>query len=217
MLPNDWNIKLRGEIKTRYFRDLKTFLLEEYSLYEVYPKWPDVFRALALTPFQKTRVVILGQDPYHSENQANGLAFSVNAGCAYPPSLQNIFKELKSDVGVEATSGGLSTWASQGVLLLNVCLTVRHGSPGSHFNQGWEMFTGKIINLLSLRKDPPIFVLWGRKAQQAFKKYATQRIALPNIKAPHPSPYSARTGFFGSQPFSKINEMLETPIDWRTV
>ena len=177
----------------------------------------DIFNAFHLTPLSQTKVCIIGQDPYHGPGQAHGLAFSVKPGGAIPPSLLNIYKELEADLGCPIPSHGcLTTWAKQGVLLLNAVLTVRSGEAGSHRNAGWEIFTSRIIEILNVRAEPVIFILWGRDAQN--KKALISNSQHPIIASPHPSPLSAHRGFFGSRPFSRANELLKTqgtdPIDW---
>jgi uracil-DNA glycosylase len=199
---------------------LKTDLLlkEAYKQDDIYPPKDIVFRALQLTPFEKTKVVILGQDPYHGEGEANGLAFSVNNGIKIPPSLRNIFKELQNDLGYSPpTSGDLTAWAKQGVLLLNSVLTVKKDFPASHRNLGWQKYTDSLISELSSKKENLVYILWG--------KYAQEKITLIDgskhmvIQSPHPSPFSANRGFFGSKPFSKTNTYLKSKgiseIDWR--
>ena len=184
----------------------------------VYPTVDEMFRAFALTAPSDVRVVILGQDPYHSEGQANGLCFSVANGIKIPPSLRNIYKELETDCGIApSSSGDLSRWAQQGVLLLNATLTVRHDGAGTHQGHGWEVFTDAVIHTLGSLKSPIVFVLWG-----AFARKKRSLITQPQhtiIESAHPSPLSARTGFFGSKPFSQINQALQTngsaPIDWQ--
>lgn len=189
---------------------------------KIYPPKDQVYRAVDLCPLEKAKVIIIGQDPYHRPNQANGLAFSVNKETPLPPSLKNIFKELKNDLGIECSHGDLSRWAKQGVLLLNTVLTVEEGKPGSHYNLGWEKFTDGLIRALNERPvtDPSkalIFVLWGKKAQDK-KKYIDNPPHYV-LEAPHPSPFSANNGFFGCRHFSKINDILlkmgKRPIDWR--
>ena len=177
----------------------------------------DIFNAFHLTPLSQTKVCIIGQDPYHGPGQAHGLAFSVKPGVAIPPSLLNIYKELEADLGCPIPSHGcLTTWAKQGVLLLNAVLTVRGGEAGSHRNAGWEIFTSRIIEILNVRAEPVIFILWGRDAQN--KKALISNSQHPIIASPHPSPLSVHRGFFGSRPFSRANELLKTqgtdPIDW---
>jgi uracil-DNA glycosylase len=197
---------------------LQDFIATERQLMNVYPTVDEMFRAFALTAPSDVRVVILGQDPYHSEGQANGLCFSVANGIKIPPSLRNIYKELETDCGIApSSSGDLSRWAQQGVLLLNATLTVRHDGAGTHQGHGWEVFTDAVIHTLGSLKSPIVFVLWG-----AFARKKRSLITQPQhtiIESAHPSPLSARTGFFGSKPFSQINQALQTngsaPIDWQ--
>lgn len=214
-----WKNALLPEFAAPYMSSLRKFLGQETAQGKViYPKGPDVFSALNLTPLAEVKVVILGQDPYHGHGQAHGLSFSVKEGVRLPPSLRNIFKELGEDVGVEAPKcGDLTHWAGQGVLLLNSVLTVEDGKAASHRNKGWELFTDKIIQLLSERNDPIIFILWG-----AFAQSKIPMIRVPPhfiLKSVHPSPLSAYNGFFGSKPFSKTNEILKAlgkkEIDWQ--
>lgn len=221
-MEKSWHSQLADEIAKDYVTDLKKFLAKEKTDgYEVYPPEPLVFHAFAKTPWEKVRVVIVGQDPYHGPGQAHGLSFSVPSGVRLPPSLQNIFKELNSDLGVPSpTHGCLSSWADQGVLLLNASLTVRKGEPQSHAGKGWERFTDAVVVKIAERKDPVVFVLWGKFAQEKCLKLlpgvADHHLVL---KAAHPSPYSASNGFFGCRHFSKINEALirfgKQPIDWK--
>ena len=215
---NDWDSLLAEEFSKDYFLKLKAFLEDEYKNNTVYPAPDDVFSALKLTSYADTKVVILGQDPYHGEGQAHGLAFSVKPGIAPPPSLVNIFKELKADCNTEIPNNGyLVPWAKQGVLLLNSSLTVRAGEPNSHSRKGWEIFTDRIIMLLNKRKKPLVFVLWGKNALE--KEEICGNVSHMILRAPHPSPLSASRGFFGCKHFSKINVLLETmgetPIDWQ--
>ena len=211
-----WLNALKGEFSKDYFLKLKAFLSAEKSQYKLFPAGSQIFEAFNLTPYNKVKVVILGQDPYHGAGQAHGLSFSVPDGVKPPPSLVNIFKELKTDIGLEIPkTGNLTPWAKQGVLLLNATLTVREGQAGSHQNKGWELFTDAVIKKLSDEKTGLIFLLWGN--------YAKQKGALIDAKkhhvliSPHPSPL-ARGGFFGNKHFSKTNEILEkegkTPINW---
>ena len=210
-LPDDWNEVLHAELSKPYFQELQRFLLAERSHGPVYPPAADVFTAFAHTPYASTRVVILGQDPYHGEGQAQGLAFSVRPDVALPPSLGNIFKELKTDVGVEpGPDGSLLGWADQGVLLLNTVLTVRKSEPGSHQKRGWETFTDAVLRALAKKPHPVIFVLWGKHAQ---KKTTLLEPRHHVLAAPHPSPLSAHAGFFGSRPFSRVNAVLRTQGD----
>lgn len=217
VLKNDWATLLDEEFTKPYYQEIRQILKKEYAEQTIYPNMYDVFNALHYTPFSKTKVVILGQDPYHGPGQAHGLSFSVQKGVTVPPSLKNIYKELQDDLGFSIPShGDLSKWAKQGVLLLNTVLTVRHKQPNSHKGIGWEQFTDSVINKLNERDTPVIFVLWGRHAQ-AKKVLITNKHYM--IESPHPSPFSANRGFFGSKPFSKINHILESlgqePIDWK--
>jgi uracil-DNA glycosylase len=212
-----WNEKLRQEFQKQYFADLTEFVRSEYQTQTVYPPGKDIFRAFDTCGFEETRVVIIGQDPYHGPGQANGLCFSVADGVRSPPSLQNIFKEIQSDLGKPIpASGNLERWARQGVLLLNATLTVRASSPGSHQNKGWENFTDAVIQELSLRREHIVFMLWGSYAQK--KGAMIDRAKHLVLQSPHPSPFSAHSGFFGNKHFSKANEYLMKngiqPIDW---
>jgi uracil-DNA glycosylase len=206
-MENDWYERLQDHLTADYFNHLQTFVHNERLDHEVYPTPENVFAALNATTFNDTRVVVLGQDPYHGPGQAHGLCFSVQRNIAIPPSLANIFTELEDDIGVSRpTHGCLTQWAQQGVLLLNTTLTVRRGEPGSHRGKGWERFTDQIISLLDAKPEPVAFVLWGNHARR--KKIL---IASPQhivIEAPHPSPLSAHRGFFGSRPFSALNTFL---------
>lgn len=207
ILHNDWHDHLAAEFEKPYYLALREFLKEEYQSRTIYPNMYDIFNALHTTSYAQTKVVILGQDPYHGPNQAHGLSFSVKPGIQPPPSLQNIFKELKADLGFELPNHGcLLPWAEQGVLLLNTVLTVRAGSPNSHKGKGWEMFTQRIIEVLNERQEPIVFILWGRNAQEK-KPMITGRHHLI-LQSAHPSPFSANRGFFGSKPFSKANQFL---------
>lgn len=209
----DWADILKDEFQKPYMQNLQKFLKEERSKFEIYPPKQNTFTAFKLTQFANTKVIILGQDPYHGSNQAHGLSFSVQNGVKPPPSLMNIFKELSSDIGCGIpNSGNLSKWAEQGVLLLNTTLTVRKGKPASHAGNGWEEFTSRVIKTLSEDKDKVIFILWGKHAQN--KKHLIDQSKHKIIESAHPSPFSAHKGFFGSKPFSKVNEFLEIPIDW---
>lgn len=213
-----WQKHLAREFDEPYFSDLTTFVKREYTNALVYPPPKYMFRAFDLCPFEKTKVVILGQDPYHGTQQANGLAFAVEEKQTVPPSLQNIFKEIERDFGKSLvhTSGDLSRWAAQGVLLLNATLTVRAHSAGSHQGHGWERFTDAVISALSAERTHLVFMLWGNYAKQ--KGMHIDRSKHLVLEAPHPSPFSAASGFFGSGHFSKANEYLtahnETAIDW---
>ncbi|PKM59373.1 MAG: uracil-DNA glycosylase [Firmicutes bacterium HGW-Firmicutes-4] len=214
---NDWEQPIQQELKTEYYLNLRHFLIKEYQSRVVYPPMHDIFNAFHLTPLSQTKICIIGQDPYHGPGQAHGLSFSVKPGIAIPPSLLNIYKELEADLGCPIPNHGcLTAWAKQGVLLLNVVLTVRGGEAGSHRNAGWEIFTSRIIERLNNRAEPVIFILWGRDAQN--KKVLITNPRHPIIASPHPSPLSAHRGFFGSRPFSTANDLLiaqgNTPIDW---
>ena len=214
-----WKSVLKGEFSKPYFKGLVGFLKTERDAGKViYPPGGRIFRAFDMTPYEKTKVVILGQDPYHGPGQANGLCFSVSPGIPPPPSLQNIFKEIRSDLGiaVRGDSGDLSHWAEQGVLLLNASLTVRANEPMSHSRIGWATFTDAVIKALSDRRQGLVFMLWGRFAQEKASWVDPLRHLL--LKAPHPSPLSADKGFFGCRHFSKANEWLVSkgldPVDW---
>ena len=216
-LNTSWNKFLKKEFEKDYFKKLSEFIEIERKKQIVFPPLELTFAALNTTSQEKVKVVILGQDPYHNHNQANGLSFSVKNGVTIPPSLKNIFKELKSDMGYKIpTSGNLELWAKQGVLLLNATLTVRAHKPGSHQKKGWEIFTDKIISLISEKHEHIVFILWGNFAQQKVKLIDEKKHFI--IKSVHPSPFSARNGFFGSKPFSKCNEYLTSVnkenIDW---
>ena len=218
ILKNNWNNLLKDEFEKDYYTDLHNFLVKEYKTKTIYPNMYDIFNALHYTDYDKVKIVILGQDPYHGPKQAHGLSFSVLPGVPAPPSLKNIFKELNSDLGCYIPNNGyLKSWADQGVLLLNTVLTVRAGTPNSHKNKGWETFTDKVISVLNEREDPVIFILWGNNAI-AKKKLITNKNHFI-LQSVHPSPLSASRGFFGSKPFSKANEILKsigkTPIDWQ--
>ncbi len=208
-----WKKVLKGEFDKDYFVKLTEFVRSQYQKSTVYPPPKSIFRAFELTPFNSVKVVILGQDPYHGAGEANGLAFAVEPGIRLPPSLQNIYKELKSDLGVV---GDINEWAKQGVLLLNATLTVQANSPASHQNKGWENFTDAVIKTLSDQKEHLVFILWGAYAQKKGVVIDAEKHLV--IKSPHPSPFSAHTGFIGSRPFSKCNNYLslfgEDPINW---
>lgn len=218
IFKNDWATYLNLELTEPYYIKLREFLINEYKTRTIFPSMHDIFNALHYTSYQNTKVVILGQDPYHGPRQAHGLSFSVQPGVEAPPSLLNIFKELHTDVGCTIPNNGcLVPWAEQGVLLLNAVLTVRERQANSHQGLGWEEFTDKVISLLNERTEPLVFILWGKPAQK--KK---TMITNPNhlvIESPHPSPLSAHRGFFGSKPFSKTNEFLiknnNQPINWQ--
>ncbi len=216
-MTTDWNPLLRGEFEKPYWHELQRFVADERARVTVYPQHDEVFAALHHTPFASVKVVILGQDPYHGPGQAHGLCFSVRQGVATPPSLQNIFKELRDDLGVAIPAhGNLIAWARQGVLLLNTTLTVRAGSAGSHHGKGWETFTDEVIRVTNTREFV-VFVLWGANARRKKQLIDTDRHAV--IESPHPSPLSAHNGFFASRPFSRINAALSNAglaeVDWR--
>ena len=212
-----WLETLGGEFSKSYMLELKKFLLEEKKHYTIYPKGSDMFNAYNTTPFDEVKVVILGQDPYHGANQAHGLCFSVQNGMPFPPSLQNIFKELVDDIGCEyPKTSELTPWAKQGVFLINAVLSVRAGEANSHKNKGWEQFTDTTIKAINEQKEGVVFILWGRPAQQKAKLIDSSKHLI--IKSPHPSPLSAFRGFFGSKPFSRANQYLiakgKIPIQW---
>jgi uracil-DNA glycosylase len=216
-LPEDWRAILADELNKPYFHRLQEFLAEERRRYTVFPPEPDLFNALKLTPYARTDVLLLGQDPYHDDGQAHGLCFSVRPGIKPPPSLVNIFKELRDDLGCSIPRHGcLAAWAEQGVLMLNAVLTVRAHEPNSHRERGWETFTDAIIRAVAARPSPVVFVLWGASAQKKAKLIDASRHAV--LTAAHPSPLSAKK-FFGSRPFSAINAALRSvgkpPIDWQ--
>ncbi len=217
MTTTDWNPILRGEFAKPYWRELQEFVHGERSTSEVYPPHDEVFAALHLTPYAAVKVLILGQDPYHGPGQAHGLCFSVRPGVPAPPSLVNIYAELETDLGIPpADHGHLTHWATQGVLLLNTTLTVRARKAGSHQKRGWETFTDEVIKAVSAKPERVVFVLWGAAAGRKRELIDTSRHAI--VQSPHPSPLSANRGFFGSRPFSRINELLaeagREPIDW---
>ncbi|QHS22521.1 uracil-DNA glycosylase [Virgibacillus sp. MSP4-1] len=218
ILQNDWNDYLSGEFEKHYYQQLREFLKQEYTSATVFPDMHDIFNAFHYTPYQNTKVVILGQDPYHGPDQAHGFSFSVQPSVQIPPSLSNIYKELHQDLGCTIPNHGyLIHWARQGVLLLNAVLTVRAHQANSHRGKGWEYFTDKVIDVLNEREQPIVFILWGRNAQEKSKYLNQDKHYI--IKSPHPSPLSAHRGFFGSKPFSRANQYLksmgETPIDWQ--
>lgn len=218
MIGNKWDELLKEEYKKEYFVNLMDFVKKEYKNKVIYPKQNEVFNAFRYTDFDNLKVVILGQDPYHGPNQAEGLSFSVSNQVLKPPSLKNIFKELESDLGIpypEANS--LKPWANQGVLLLNAVLTVEEHKPTSHKDMGWEQFTDDVIKIINQKEESVVFILWG-----AYARNKKALITNPNhciIESAHPSPFSARNGFFGSKPFSKTNEFLKSKglkeIDWK--
>lgn len=216
MINKNWDIILKDEFNKTYFKNLGCFVKDEYKNKIVYPKYKDIFQALRLTDYDDVKVVILGQDPYHGENEAHGLSFSVRDGVEMPPSLRNIFKELESDLGIKKESTDLTPWAKQGVLLLNSIMTVVKDTPLSHKAKGWEIFTDKIIEKLGEREKPLVFILWGSYARS--KKELIKGKNHYVIESVHPSPLSACRGFFGSKPFSKANSFLVKngleKIDW---
>jgi uracil-DNA glycosylase len=217
-MAEDWKALLAEEFDKPYFNDLVRFVKEEYAQSVVYPSGANIFRAFDKCPFERLKVVIIGQDPYHGPNQANGLCFSVNDGVAFPPSLQNIFKEVSSDIGVAMpTSGNLDRWAEQGVLLLNAVLTVRAHNAASHAGRGWEQFTDAVVRTVAERKQGVVYMLWGSYAQRKGAIVDGSKNLI--LKSVHPSPLSAYRGFFGSRPFSKINKFFIRqgiePINWK--
>lgn len=217
-IGNDWDEILKDEWSKPYYLLLRQFLKEEYGSKVIYPNMHDIFNALRYTSFKDVKAVIIGQDPYHGPNQAHGLCFSVQKGVDVPPSLQNIYKEMKSDIGAQIPSHGqLTSLAEQGVLMLNTVLTVRAGQAASHRGHGWEVFTDRVIDELNKKQTPVVFILWGRPAAEK-AKIITNPIHL-KLEAPHPSPLSAHRGFFGCKHFSKTNEFLKSkgiaPIDWQ--
>ncbi len=215
---NDWDEILKDEFDKPYYRKLRNFLKEEYSHRTIYPPMDDIFNALKHTSFKDTKAVIIGQDPYHAFGQAHGMCFSVKKGTPPPPSLQNIFKEIHSDLGLDMNvgHGELTQWANQGVLLLNTVLTVREAAANSHKNMGWEFFTDRVISELNNKETPVVFLLWGANAKK--KADIITNPIHRKLTAVHPSPLSAYHGFFGCRHFSKTNEILissgQTPIDW---
>ena len=217
-IGNEWDDLLKGEFEKEYYLNLREFLKSEYFTYQIYPNMYDIFNALKYTSYSDVKAVIIGQDPYHGKGQAHGLCFSVQKGVAVPPSLQNIYKEIYSDLGIPpANHGYLKKWADSGVLMMNAVLTVREGQANSHKGKGWEIFTDRVIELLNEREKPIVFLLWGGNAKQKMRL-----ITNPNhliLQAAHPSPLSAFNGFFGCRHFSKANDFLAnhgmTPIDWR--
>jgi uracil-DNA glycosylase len=217
-IEESWKKILEKEFEKDYFKELAEFVKQEYKKSTVYPPAKFIFNAFDLTPFDKVKVVILGQDPYHGEKQANGLAFSVNDNVVIPPSLVNIYKEIESDLGVKTKNknGNLENWAKQGVLMLNATLTVKAAQAGSHQNKGWEKFTDVVVKILSEQKENLVFILWGSYAQKKGSVIDESKHLV--IKSVHPSPLSAYSGFFGSKPFSQTNSYLifsgKDPIEW---
>lgn len=217
-IPESWHEHLNGELNKPYFQKLAQFVDEERQKETVFPPEEDVFSALRYAPYENVNVLLLGQDPYHDNNQAHGMCFSVLPGIKAPPSLKNMFKELRDDVGFRIPNNGyLIPWAQQGMLLLNAVLTVRAHTPNSHKNRGWEKFTDAVIRAVNEKREPVIFVLWGGYAQKKLSLIDTTRHVV--VQSAHPSPLSANNGFFGSKPFSKINDALRAAgkpeIDWQ--
>ena len=218
IFKNDWQEILQDEFEKDYYKDLRKLLFEEYKHYEIFPRAENIFNAFHYTAYKDLKVLILGQDPYHNVGQAHGLAFSVKNGVKIPPSLQNIYKELNSDLGIPiANTGYLKSWADEGIMLLNTTLTVRAHQPMSHAKIGWEIFTNAVIEKISEKKEPVVYILWGNHAK-ARKKFINNKNHLI-IEGVHPSPLSANKGFFGSKPFSRANEFLRergvTPPSWQ--
>lgn len=217
MTTTDWNPLLRAELNQPYWAELQAFVSAEREQHPVYPPHDEVFAALHLTAHAETQVLILGQDPYHGAGQAHGLCFSVRHGVRVPPSLVNVHKELHADLGIDVPDhGNLEAWARNGVLLLNTTLTVRGGQAGSHAKRGWEHFTDRVIGVVSDKDDHVVFILWGSHARAKKALIDTSRHTV--LESPHPSPFSANKGFFGSQPFSRANKALvdhgQSPVDW---
>ncbi len=217
-IGNSWDELLKDEFSKDYYKELQEFLKAEYESYVIHPDKNDIFNALKWTSYEDTRVVIFGQDPYHGENQAHGLAFSVGKDVEIPPSLKNMYKELNNELGLYIPDNGyLEKWARQGVLLLNASLTVRDGEANSHKGKGWEIFTDRIVRLLNERKEPVIFLLWGNDAKKKEELITSSRHFI--LSAAHPSPLSASRGFFGCGHFKKVNNMLKAmnraEIDWQ--
>jgi len=216
-IEDSWKKVLGDEFRKEYFQQLASFIKKEYQENTIYPHPKRIFRAFDITPLSKVKIVILGQDPYHGPNQANGLAFSVNEGVSVPPSLKNIYKEIEDDLGIKVMeTGNLERWARQGVLLLNATLTVKANNPGSHQNKGWEEFTNAVVKCLSENCDHLVFMLWGSYAQKKGEIIDENKHLV--LKSAHPSPFSADRGFFGNRHFSKANSYLvmndKKPIDW---
>lgn len=217
-LGNDWDNIIGEEFSKEYYLNLRAFLKNEYSNYTVYPDMYDLFSALKATAYSSVKVVILGQDPYHEPNQAHGMSFSVKPGVQIPPSLLNMYKEIRNEYGYDIPNNGyLMPWAQQGVLLLNAVLTVREGQAGSHANKGWETFTDNVIKAINKREDPVVFLLWGNYARKKAEFIDKNRHFV--LEAAHPSPLSASRGFMGCNHFKKANEILielmKTPINWQ--
>lgn len=217
LFTNDWQEIIGDELEKPYYLALRQFLIGEYKTHTIFPDKRDIFNAFHLTSYHDIKVVLIGQDPYHAPGQAHGLSFSVKPGVPLPPSLQNIYKELLDDVGVDnGRNGYLVSWAAQGVLLLNTVLTVRSGQAHSHKNMGWETFTDQVIRAINRREDPVVFWLWGKPAQDKEKLITGKHHLI--LKSPHPSPLSVYRGFYGSKPFSQTNAFLlsknKAPINW---
>lgn len=216
MINKNWDIILKDELKKDYFKKLGVFVKNEYKNKICYPQYKDIFNALRYTDYDEVKVVILGQDPYHGENEAHGLSFSVRDNVKRPPSLNNIFKELENDLGIKKMNNDLTNWAKQGVLLLNSIMSVVKDTPLSHKEKGWEIFTDNIIKLLNEREESIVFILWGGYARSKKKLITNKNHYI--VESVHPSPLSAYNGFFGSRPFSKTNNFLISkniiPIDW---
>ena len=217
-IANDWLEPLKPEFAKPYYAQLYKKVKEEYTTHQIFPPSDMIFHAFEVTPLEDVKVVILGQDPYHGDGQAHGLCFSVQPQVAIPPSLENIYKELQDDLGCRVPNNGcLRPWADQGVLLLNTVLTVREHQANSHHGKGWEIFTDKIISLLNEREKPMAFILWGTPARRKKAMITNPRHYI--VESPHPSPLSASRGFFGSHPFSRVNDFLKStgqqPIDWQ--
>ena len=213
-IGNDWDEILAGEFDKEYYLKLRRFLIEEYRTQTVYPDMYDIFNALKFTPYSKVKAVILGQDSYHQPGEAHGLCFSVKKGVKVPPSLRNIYIELRDDTGIMPPGHGcLEDWARNGVLLLNTALTVRRSQPNSHRGKGWETFTDHVIEHLNRREEPMVFILWGNNAR-AKKELITNPAHLV-LEGAHPSPFAAHKGFFGGRYFTRANAFLKEPIDWR--
>ena len=217
-IGNSWDDILKDEFEKQYYKDIREFLKKEYATKTVFPSMYDIFNALKYTPYEDVKVVILGQDPYHGVGQAHGLSFSVKKGITTPPSLKNIYKEIENDLNIEMdkTNGELTSWANQGVLMLNASLTVLKGQPNSHSKIGWEKLTDSIIEKLNYKDTPVVYVLWGRNAQMKENLITNKNHLI--LKCAHPSPYSANNGFFGCKHFSKTNEFLKNnglvEINW---
>ncbi|MCM1023630.1 MAG: uracil-DNA glycosylase [Prevotella sp.] len=217
-IGNEWDELLGGEFQKEYYLKLREFLKTEYSTRRIYPNMYDIFNSLKYTSYSDVKAVIIGQDPYHGAGQAHGLCFSVQKGTAIPPSLQNIYKEIYSDLGIPPASHGyLKSWADSGVLLMNAVLTVREGQANSHKGMGWEILTDRVTELLNEREKPIVFLLWGGNAKQKMRLITNPKHLI--LQAAHPSPLSAYNGFFGCRHFSKTNEFLTAngiePVDWR--